>query len=788
MSRHTTTWRTRTAESIELYQQSRFVEAERGFSEALRIARDDNAEPLEICEALHNLAIAYFALSRFSDSSNIFKEAFNICALHHIDSRMLYACLLNNKARFDVEMERYEEAAAALDEAIEICEPVHTSYAAELCANLSRVLLQMPSAYEKAAALTERFLSLHSHAEQLEVYYDDLAAWRRPGTGWDRAGCAAAPVALEARSLAFKAMLARDDSTEARKYHEAILALQEQTCEVPPNLLVATCCNLADMAFSSGEFPLASEHFKAAQKVMNSCHLKLNPTSHMVVLRAAVYAVITLGALQFKQICDDAVEVVSTILGHRCPLVARCLSLKAQTMPFYADPSLDVPKEQEALARKCVQMYEDFYEDNHIELISMKVFWAETLIRLNRLEEAEALLETVARDALTRSVPFQAQCRSLPALVSLRCKQKRFEDAKRLVLEYESIVRDNLELPLGPRLTYLWSIAHLYEESNFLDEAERIYRFACQTVGTKNQSLRQKARAQLAQLLMNIGKADEAAELLRLTGDASTRREELEKQSRLAWTLLMKQEPEEANKVAQAVLNEAQRLMPDCEEALVISASILMDIANKEQRPDDMNRLVGMLSEYKNSIRLESVMPNLYLAVAQAYASKGSIKAVDLFKKSIEAAELIRFRLPQIIDVCIFSFMHYCATTNQTKDALSLCERLLELRADASGETTVEYAMALNAKATFLLETDSKRAEENSGRALKIVDAQLTCDDTKLLHTLLVRSEILRKLHQFEDLNELQIRIDDVTAKIAQKGSTGRKPEETDEHSLEVHD
>ena len=69
------TWQECTAEGVELYQQAKYREAESSFVESVRLAREAMAAPVELGEALNNLSIVYFALSKFVDAQSVLKEA-----------------------------------------------------------------------------------------------------------------------------------------------------------------------------------------------------------------------------------------------------------------------------------------------------------------------------------------------------------------------------------------------------------------------------------------------------------------------------------------------------------------------------------------------------------------------------------------------------------------------------------------------------------------------------------------------------------------------------------------
>ncbi len=107
--------------------------------------------------------------------------------------------------------------------------------------------------------------------------------------------------------------------------------------------------------------------------------------------------------------------------------------------------------------------------------------------------------------------------------------------------------------------------------------------------------------------------------------------------------------------------------------------------AQNEKRPDEVNRLVGLISEYKDSIRIRSVMPKLYLTAAQSYAQAKSIKAAGMFEQAMEEGEKVSSVVPYVFDECCDGYLNYLLGANQTQKAVVIADRLLHSEAKPQG-------------------------------------------------------------------------------------------------------
>jgi tetratricopeptide (TPR) repeat protein len=338
----------------------------------------------------------------------------------------------------------------------------------------------------------------------------------------------------------------------------------------------------------------------------------------------------------------------------------------------------------------------------------------------------------------------------------------------------EALLEQHVGLPAEERLRDLDHIGKQYMDAELFIEGERVYRQCVELSASRSARTRQNAKQHLALCLMRIGKAAEAGEILGTIGDTSsgstkesTRREELVAQSHLAWSLQTKRRFAQAKALATEVVNEAHLLMPDCEESLVISLSVLMEQAKSEDQPDEMLRLISMLSGYESSIRLRAILPVLYLEAAQMYAKQKSIKAEGLFDKALKYAENVHAIIPHCLDGCVLAYMNYCTANRKNELAMQLCERLISLRTANSGIHSLEYAVAITAKARLLAESNPTLADELSLEAYNILNP-MTDPTTKLqlLITVTVREGILKKLLNFDESAKMAARSVELRAEL----------------------
>jgi tetratricopeptide (TPR) repeat protein len=766
------TWQSCTAEGVELYQQAKYREAESSFVESVRLARDAMAAQVELGEALNNLSIVYFALSKFADAQSVLKEALALACQDSKELTILRACCLNNRARLSAEFEQYAESEADLFEAIALAEPYHPVHAAEMSGNLSRLYAGLPEWRHKSKSASEEFERLHAQNEQLEIYFDDIAEWRRPGNNWDRAGCASSE-SINARIISSRASYLYDSKHDAIPEFEAILQLDEQTKAVPPHMVIHACMSIADAFFHSGDHLAAARYCENALRAINSSYLRSHPAKYHTLLEIATYSILGNSQEKSRELFAAATEFVCNQLGEHNPHFARCLAAKALLAQVLGVRGGDPLTDQKIALRKSIDIHHEFYADNHSKVIVLNVALSDNYIRANQLEDAQNILVQTLKSARNSFHANEMECRCLHAFTELRLKQRRIGAAQEYLQKIEALLDQQLYNNNEKKLPSWFEIAKQYVDAGLNDEAERVYRKAVDLVPPLRTDLIQSANLQLALCLMKTGKASEAAEILNQGGDKAdteshqpSKRDQLVKYSRQAWALHNDKRFDEAKTLATKVVQEAHALMPDAEESLLIALSILVDQAKSENKAEEIQRLTGVLTSYKGSIRVQCILPTFHLEAAQIFAKQGSIKAEPLFEQALQSAEEVQALSPQTLDACCFSYVNHCLVKRNFEKGLQMCQRLLTLRAASAGITSQAYASALASKAVLLLESDASGAEASSMQALQLMDALPDRDDLQLFLVLATRVEILKKLLRFDESKAVQERMDKLRVKI----------------------
>jgi tetratricopeptide (TPR) repeat protein len=770
-----------TAQSVELFQEGKYQDAETGFAACVAMAREANASAALLCEALNNFSIALFALSRFSDAESVLKEALALCQTEPASETMqiMRACSLNSRARLNVEFERYPEGEADLQEAVELVRALHPVYAAEMSGNLVRLYALVPEWKSKIKPVCADFESLHAANEQLEVYLDDLAGWRRPGKSWDRMG-GATPESITARVLSNRTHYLYESRQDSKADYQAILDLDEQTKQVPPHMVIHAYLSLAELAFLSADYNTACKLSEDALRVASSSYLRDHPSNFSTLLKAVSFSIIGGSPEKNRGLFDAAVDIVSKYLGESNPHYAKCLAARTFMLPFFSVNSSDLSNEQLKTLRRCLSIFRMYYDDGHSWIVELKNHIGNLYIQSNQLAEAEKTLVECQENAVNNFNRVSLECKVLKTIADLRIKQKKLNEAKECLQKVEMMLDQDHYATPESRLMSMHVVAQQYASAGFADDCERVFRKSIEFSASMSPQLALRSRKLLAAFLISAGKTAEASEVLSMSDKKAgappntSTRDELVKQSQLAWGLNTEKRYAEAKEMATKVVNQAHLLMPQCEDSLVLAASVLIEQAKRDDQPDEMLRLVGLLSEYKQSIQLKCVMPTLYLEAATAFAKQRSIRADSLFEQAMKSAEEVQTLSPQGLDVCCYTYMNYCISTRKQEKALQLCDYLMKIRAASSGTASVQYSGALTSKAVLLIASDLQGAEEASAEAVKIFEDLGDNESLALVLTLKVRSDILKKQLRFDEGKALDERLqaikEGIQKKIAEAG------------------
>lgn len=757
----------RIMDSVDLFQQNQFAEAEAGFAECVRLA--GKRDPLELAEALNNLSIAQFALSHFTESRASLSEALDIATAHNApesESISLRASCLNNLARIDLEFEEFDSAEAKMLEAIALVKYVHPLYAAEISSNLARFYSFNAAWKSKIKDAAEDFEHYCRSNEDIEIYYDDLAGWRRPGRDWDRHG-AGSPEAIQARILGTRSLYLYDSIAESKGEFEAILKLDEETKQVPPHVLTFAHLTLAEIAFHAEGFFAAAKDCEACLNVVASSYLRDHPASYGNIVKAACYGILSNSPERTKQLFNMAEDAVRHSLGEHNPHFTRVLFSRTMLQPLTYPP-----EEQLKVLRQCLATAEQFYPATHSWVIDLNVFLSDCCMRVGRFDEADTLLTRNLKDAAKGSMPQDLESKCLRALIDLRTKQGRMEEARQYLDRQTSLLAVR-ELSREVRMQALESLGQQSVEAQAYEAARQAFEEAMALASGHYHYESQKIQKLLALCLFREGKNDEASQVLgrhtEHTGAASplSRRSELVELSHQAWALQSQKRPAEAKSIAVKVLNEAHLLMPECEESLILAVSVLSEQARDSGQAEELQRFIGIIAEYPGSLRLRCVLPSLYLAAAQCYAKQHHIKADSLFEQGFRAAEEVAAVNAQGFDAYCQAYISHLTANKKESKALEICQRLLASLSESRGKQCKEYGRALATNAMILVSSDPTRAEELSREAMQLLDDGEQSEDIFLYFVIGLRCEVLNALQRFEESKALKRRLETMKERLS---------------------
>lgn len=306
-------------------------------------------------------------------------------------------------------------------------------------------------------------------------------------------------------------------------------------------------------------------------------------------------------------------------------------------------PLIYTPEEQLKILRQCLAIAEQFYPTTHSWIVDLNVFLSDCCIRVGRFDEAETLLTRNLKNAARGSMPQDLESKCLRSLIDLRTKQGRLEEASQY-LGRQSSLFSSREMSREVRMIALESLGQQSVEAKAYEAAQKAFEEAMALAYGHYQYESQKIQKLLALCLFRGGKNDEASQVLGRHAQPSSpasppsRRSELVELSHQAWALQSQKRPVEAKSVAVKVLNEAHLLMPECEESLILAVSVLSEQARDSGDAEELQRLIAIIAEYKDSLRLRCVLPSLYLTAAQCFAKQRHIKADSLFEQGFRAA------------------------------------------------------------------------------------------------------------------------------------------------------
>jgi hypothetical protein len=462
-----------------------------------------------------------------------------------------------------------------------------------------------------------------------------------------------------------------------------------------------------------------------------------------------------------------AEEAVRNSLGEHNPHFTRVLFSRTMLQPL-----IYPPEEQLRILRQCLATAEQFYPATHSWVIDLNVFLSDCCMRVGRFDEADTLLTRNLKNAAKGSMPQDLESKCLRALIDLRTKQGRTEEARQYLDRQTSLLAVR-KLSREVRMQALESLGQQSVEAQAYDAAQKAFEEAMTLASGHYHYESQKIQKLLALCLFRDGKNDEASKVLgrhtEPTGAtrSPSRRSELVELSHQAWALQAQKRQAEAKSIAVKVLNEAHLLMPECEESLILAVSVLSEQARDSGQAEEVQRLIAIIAEYPGSLRLRCVLPSLYLAAAQCYAKQRHVKADSLFEQGFRAAEQVAAVNPQGFDAYCQAYISHLDANKKESKALEICQRLLTSLSESRGKQCKEYGRALATNAMILVSSDPIRAEELSREAMQLLDDGEQSEDIFLYFVIGLRCELLNALQRFDESKALKQRLETMKERLS---------------------
>jgi hypothetical protein len=247
-------------------------------------------------------------------------------------------------------------------------------------------------------------------------------------------------------------------------------------------------------------------------------------------------------------------------------------------------------------------------------------------------------------------------------------------------------------------------------------------------------------------------------------GGALDTRHALMRESKRAAALYGEGKLNEGEQLAMTTFKRAQEI-PDCEDPLLHSIGVLVDIYLKTERLDEAHRFVSLMVDRKNLIVAQGVIPYCIRLIADGYAKQRSVKAIALYEEAIVCAEQVQGRNPELLDQCLSAYGEYCFANGLKDKAYRNSEKLLDFRKNIYGRNSAHYAIALAIRARLVLRNDFVLADESSKEALEIVENLSEENDHCLKIALETRCLVLKQTQRLEEHKELEKRLDQLRNK-----------------------
>lgn len=763
------TWQTCADEGIALYKCCQLLAAEECFVESVRRARNESADKSQLAQALNNLAIVYYSRSKYHDATNILRESLSLTEAAETGSERLQKALaMHIHTQILIEQEHFAEARDAIIYALQQLPNELSFCAAEFWYNLVKAYFGLGK-FAKAHDAVDSALQTtpQSLAGPYRIYIDESCGGSYFGPGWDPVqqsgsneitesstisgadtSAESARIEAEVRIALVRVSLRTQLLTQSKGAVVNVIDLCEPLGDHP---LTAQALVIASrVAFGNSEWVEAANYCRRSLDIVEKIYGQFHPALLPYLINTASLTLMTDGLPDCISLMDRTFKIVEQFFGPRHPKYARCQFMWAGLMPFMDANNSEITLTQEKLMSEALDTFLDYFDDRHSTVLGSRMQLAEVLLKLDRVDDANLLLQQVFTDASTKkdTNPYPLiGCLSEMLKLALQLPaDERYNIFDFIHREASQIDLESIEGP-GRQIDLTRQLAIVFRRVGSVDKPEELLRRCFELSAQVCPDLHHRCKHDLIDYLLENGKPKEALEILERSREENTPSQELRDQIQIVKVNIALDRTADAEKLALAALTDAERMLPHCTDSFMQIIGVLIDIYVTSQRLDDAVRMIGILINRKAILGVPAldVIPLSLRLIADAYAQQSDARAEQLYQQSITAAEEIQGKTPETLDASIVAFADFCLSTGQIDRARKLFERWMELRSNTCGEDSFACAVAMLNVAEVSMDQDINRSLQLSSKALEIMDGDRDLDPEYLVAALNVRAVILEK-------------------------------------------
>ena len=753
------TWKSCAEEGVALYKCCDFLKAEELFVESVRRARNDNADAEHLAQALNNLAAAYSARAKYQDATTTLREAYTLTKDEKTSGERLQKALaMHIRSQLYLEQEHFEDAKTESVLALKILGDEHKQLSCEFWYNIAQAELGLNN-ISNAVEATDRFLEAASipmvtYVDETDctypIYLDPAISFTYFGPCWEIKGVSDEWHLIEnkVRANLLKSTMTKLLYGVTRQYLDESLALCETLGD---HKLSAETFFLVSrrLAFNDHDWEKARLYCEKAMKMVERMYGDSHPLLPPYLFNRACLTSVGETIADYKPLLDRAFEIIDKFFGTRHPKRARLQLMYGSLMPVLNPGDKDILQHQQEVALDALNGVLDFFDDSHSLVIAARLQVANLLIREGRIPAAEELLKEILEDALSicNSQPHHlVSCISeLLTLAEHLQEVGKYGIWELVVNATEKLDFNQFKDDIGRQIDIIRSTAYIYNRTNMPEQSELMLLMAYELAKEVDGDLALDCKVDLICLYQRMKNFDRALQLLEEEDVGASLKHKLTQNVRLADIMVMLERTTDAEQLALRSFTEAEQILNEFVEPFLNFFRLLFDLYLEQNRLEDASRMLKIVVSKKEyySTTAQDLLPIFMRRLADAYASRNDLRAEKLYIEAIEAAELIRGRTPDVLDLCYISFADYYIQNGQVDKAYKFQCDSLAMREELYGSNDLRTAIAMLGVSELSAYIDIDRALSLSKQALAIIENDPDCDDELLLSAYQIRAEIL---------------------------------------------